>query len=185
MGHRITAAIAAALFSCSVARGQEQLLPVTARPVERFAVGAVGAAGLPGNVAAVRVGGPVSHRLALDVTIGHVAARGRDGDGANGFAVGAQVRWLWHGRDAKGCSGYWLAGPQVLQSTNRTEVRWPNHTSTYIVDKSPFVSLQVGYGWDVMMKNGARAGVEISTGASSQGPSPFINAFVVWGPSRR
>ena len=141
--------------------------------------------GLPGSIAAVRVGGPISRRLAVDVTIGHVAGRGRDGDGADGLAVGAQVRWLWHGRDMKGRSGYWLAGPQVLQSTNRTEVRWRNHTSTYIVDKSPFVSLQVGYGWDVIMKNGARAGVEISTGGGDHGPAPFVKVFVAWGPSRR
>ena len=69
---------------------------------------------------------------------------------------------------------------------NRTEVSGtrivpPTTSSTSL----PFATLQVGYGWDVLMKNGARAGVEISTGGNQRGAAPFVNAFMVWGPKRR
>jgi hypothetical protein len=181
MDCRILGAVAAVLLPYSVAMAQEPPKPASSSAA-RPEVGAVGGVGLPGRVAAVRLGGQVNERFAVDFSAGHVDGADRDGDGAHGFSFGAQVRWLWHGRDAKGRSGYWLAGPQVLQSINRTEVRWPDRPSTYIVDETPLTTVQFGYGWDVLMKNGARAGLEISTGGSERGASPFVHLFVVWGP---
>jgi hypothetical protein len=185
MGLRILAAVATALLQCSTALAQGPPLPADAPPPARVEVGAVGAVGALGRLAAFRLGSQAHEKFAVDFTAGRVEGRGRDGDGVHGFAFGAQVRWLWHGRRSNGHSGYWLAGPQVLQSINRTEDRRPDRPPTYIVDKSPFATLQVGYGWDVLMKNGTRAGVEISTGGNEGGASPFVNAFMTWGPARR
>jgi hypothetical protein len=185
MGLRILAAVATALLQCSTALAQGPPLPADAPPSARVEVGAVGAVGALGRLGALRLGSQVHEKFAVDFTAGRVEGRGRDGDGLHGFAFAAQVRWLWHGRRPNGRSGYWLAGPQVLQSTNRTEIRWSDRPTTYIVDESAFATLQVGYGWDVLMKNGARAGVEVSTGGNEGGASPFVNAFMTWGPARR
>jgi hypothetical protein len=182
----VTAA-AVFLFSfASMANAQDQ--PVAARPAspERFGIGAVGAIGLFGNVAGLRGSGPLGEKLALDVTVGHIDGRGESGSGSHGTSLGAHVRWLWHGRNANGRSGYWLFGPLVFPYTDRTEIRWPNRVTTYLVEKKTVATVLVGYGWDVQMKSGARAGVEITTGGGSEGsPTSFVNAFVVWGPPRR
>lgn len=185
MRQRLGAILAAVLFLASMASAQDQPAPARPPSSERFGIGAVGAIGFFGNVAALRAGGPVGEKVALDVTIGHIDGGGQAGDGSHGTSVAAQVRWLWHGRNANGRSGYWLAGPLIFPYTNRTEIRWPDHVTTYLVEKKSLATLQVGYGWDVQMKSGARAGVELSTGGTEGGPVSSVNAFVVWGPRRR
>jgi len=185
MRQRAGGILAAVLLLGPVAYAQDQPAPARPASSERFGIGAVGAIGLFGNVAAFRAGGPVGEKFALDVTIGHIDGGGQSGSGPYGTSVGAQVRWLWHGRNANGRSGYWLAGPLIFPYTDRTEIRWPDRVTTYLVEKKSLATLQVGYGWDVQMKSGARAGVELSTGGTEGGPVSFVNAFVVWGPPRR
>jgi hypothetical protein len=185
MRHTILAVVATALLQCSTALAQDPHVTAERPSSARPEVGAVAAIGVPGRVAGLRLGNQVNEKFAVDFTAGRAEGRGRDRDGVHGFAFGAQVRWLWHGRRPNGRSGYWLAGPQILQSINRIEVRRRGLPTTYIVDKFPFTTLQFGYGWDVLMKSGARAGLEISTGGNEGGASPFVNAFMTWGPPRR
>jgi hypothetical protein len=178
--HRIRAAVAAALLHSSVSYAQAPAPPAPALR-ESFAVGAAGATGWVGRVAALRLSGPINDRFGVDVNIGRLHGRGRS-DGPDGLSVGAHVRWLWHGRRANGSSGYWLFGPLFMRATQRTEIRWPNHVTTYLIDHKPIVTPQVGYGWDRLLKNGARGGVELTTGGGEEGPvAAFVHAFVAWG----
>jgi hypothetical protein len=57
--------------------------------------------------------------------------------------------------------------------------------TTYLVEHKPIVVPQIGYGWDRVLKNGARGGIELSTGGGEEGPVAFVHAFVAWGPGRR
>jgi hypothetical protein len=178
--HKIPAALTAALLCSSVSYAQAPD-PTTVPLRESFAVGAVGATGVFGRVASVRLSGPISDRFGVDVTIGRIHSRSRT-DGPDGLSFGTQVRWLWHGRRPSGSSGYWLFGPLFLQATQRTEIRWPNYVTTYLVEHKPMITPQFGYGWDRVLKNGARGGVELSTGGGEEGPVAFVHAFVAWGP---
>jgi hypothetical protein len=183
--YSILTAVAAALLYNSVGYAQTPDLPADA-PRESFAIGAVGATGLFGRVAALRLSGAINDRFGVDVNIGRIHGGGSDGrSGAGGVSFGTQVRWLWHGRSTSGASGYWLIGALMLQATQRTEIRWPNHVTTYLVEHKPIAAPQVGYGWERVLINGARGGVELSTGGGEEGVVAFVHAFVAWGPRRR
>ena len=182
---RLGVTCAAVLLLGSLANAQDQPAPAGSTAPERFGIGAVGAIGIVGNVAALRVGGPLGQKLAVDVTVGRIDGGDPSRSRAHGASVGAQVRWLWHGRNAHGRSGYWLFGPLIFQYTDRTEIRYPNKVTRILLERKALAVPQIGYGWDVQMKSGARAGVELSTGGTEGGPVSFVNAFVVWGPRRR
>jgi hypothetical protein len=185
MRQRLVVTFAAVLLLGSVAHTQDRPEPAGPASSERFGIGAVGAIGIVGNVAALRVGGPVGEKLAVDVTVGRIDGGEPSRSRAHGASLGAQVRWLWHGRHASGRSGYWLFGPLIFQYTARTEIRYPNNVTRVLIERKAVATPQIGYGWDVQMKSGARAGVELSTGGTEGGPVSFVNAFVVWGPRRR
>jgi hypothetical protein len=155
-------------------------------PREGPGIGAMGAIGLFGNIGAVRVSAPLHEKWGLDVTAGHVAGHGSPtSSGLEGYNFGAQLRWHWHGRRAGGASGYWLAGPLVQGMTDRTVIVFPGNNRRVLVEKRADFTLQVGYGWDWLLKNGARFGFELVTGGDEGGPNPYVNAFVVWGRPRK
>src|SRR5258706_9787935 len=103
MRHRILAGVAAALFYGSVSYAQAPAPPAPALR-ESFAIGAAGATGWVGRVAALRLSGPINDRFGVDVNIGRLYGRGGS-DGPDGLSVSAHVRWLWHGGSANGSSG--------------------------------------------------------------------------------
>ena len=164
------------------ARAQES----DSRPLEGTSIGAMGAAGLFGNIGAVRLSTPLDRKWGLDITAGQVGGRASPtNSGLEGYNFGAQVRWHWHGRRATGASGYWLAGPLVQGMTERTVIVWPDRVTTVLTERKAAFTLQVGYGWDWLMTSGVRFGVELVTGGTAGGPNPYVNAFVVWGRPRR
>jgi hypothetical protein len=175
---------------CFVARlasstAAAQPAPVASNTAERFGFGVAAGLGSEGTIRAVRISLPASDRFTVELTAGHVNDL-RGGDVvADGASFSAQLRWLWHGRDAKGWSGYWFFGPQVLEASSRTPVRWPNGTQTWLVDERAIATMQGGYGRDWLSPHGARTGLELSAGSNYGVPVVFAHLFVVWGPPRR
>jgi hypothetical protein len=155
-------------------------------PLEGPSVGAMGAVGLFGNIGAVRVSAPLHEKWGLDVTAGHVDGYASPtSSGLEGYNFGAQVRWHWHGRRQGGSSGYWLAGPLVQGMTQRTLVIFPGNDRRLRVERTANFTLQLGYGWDWLLKSGTRFGFELVTGGNEGGPNPYVNAFIVWGRPRK
>ena len=105
MGHRILAAVATTFYRVRPRWPRARPSRGTRSRHARVEVGAVGALGALGRVGAVRLGNQVNEKFAVDFTAGYIDGRGRDGDGAHGFSLGAQVRWLWHGRGSNGRAG--------------------------------------------------------------------------------
>ena len=148
-------------------------------------IGAAGAVGLMGNIGALRLSAPLAPKWGLDFTAGHVDGHGSPTtSGLEGLSVAAQARYHWHGRKPGGASGYWLFGPMVQGLTDRTLIIFPGDRRELIVEKKASFTLQVGYGWDWLMANGSRFGLELTTGGG-EGPNPYVNAFFVWGKPRR
>jgi len=169
------------LSTCRLAAAQTEPEP----PREAAAIGAAASIGWLGTVAAIRASVPVDDRWGFDLTVGHISGHGDapTASGAHGASVAAQVRWMRRGRAANGRSGHWLFGVMAQQGIDRTEIRFPGRTivqSDHVVNVTP----QIGYGWDRLLKNGARFGIELSTGGNERGPSQYIQTFVAWSPRR-
>lgn len=167
-----------ALLAAPAAWGQTAPTPAATR--EPPAVGVAASNGLFGWVAAVRASAPIDDHWAFDATVGHISGQGRTASGPQGVSASAQVRWLRGGRRPSGASGHWIFGVMMQHAIDRTEIRFPNRT---IVTRSDFVNVtpQIGYGWDRAHRSGARYGLELSTGGNTNGPSQYIQVFVVWG----
>lgn len=157
-----------------------------AQPRESIAIGGAGSVGVLGNVSAIRVSGAAAERWAIDLTVGRVDGHGSPtSSGLGGPSFAAQVRWLWRGRGTSGASGYWIGGPMVQMGTDRTEIRWPDGSRDVRTERVANATLQVGYGWDKLTANGARFGVELTTGGNERGPTTMVMMFAVWGPPKR
>ena len=183
MRHTVLAVVTLALVcgAATGARAQEAGTP----PLEGPSVGAMAAVGVFGNIGAVRVSAPLHAKWGLDLTAGRVGGHGSaTSSGLEGYNFGAQVRWHWHGRGASGASGYWLTGPLVQGMTERTVIIFPGNNRRVLVERKAAFTLQLGYGRDWLLKNGARFGIELVTGGAEGGPNPYVNAFVVWGRPR-
>jgi hypothetical protein len=182
MRHRIAAGVTFILLSAGgVASAQTTPEP----PRDSLAIGATGSIGWFGRVGAIRASVPLDESWGFDLTVGHIRGRGHDAtaSGASGASVAAQFRWMRHGRTASGRSGHWLFGAMRQQGIERTEIRFPGSTivqTRRVLNVTP----QFGYGWDRLLKNGARFGIELSTGGNERGPSQYIQTFVTWGPRR-
>jgi len=182
MRHTITAGVALILVSTvRLAAAQTE----TERPRETPSIGATASIGWLGMVGAIRASAPLDDKWGFDLTVGHVSGHGDEAtaSGTSGASVAAQFRWMRHGRAADGRSGHWLFGVMAQQGIDRTEIRFPGRT---IVDRRHVVNVtpQVGYGWDRLLKNGARFGIELSTGGNERGPSQYVQTFVAWSPRR-
>lgn len=162
--------------------GAQSSVPQSPASKEPIALGGVVGVGLPAQLASVRLSLPFGKTWALDLDAGRVHGLGNDGQVAGGSGYGAQLRWLWHGRNAEGLSGYWLGGPLYLQATNRTTWRAGNLTGV-LIERAPIATVQFGYGWDWISASGTRAGIELSKGGG-EGPVFLVNVFVQWAPPR-
>ena len=176
-------AFAAVLLCSSIVSAQPAAEADRASPP--VSVGAEAAIGPMGNIGAVRLSAPLAPKWGLDFTLGMIDGHGTPTrSGLEGASVAAQARYHWHGRRPGGSSGYWLFGPMVQGMTDRTLIIYPGSRRELLVEKRAVFTLQVGYGWDWLMRNGARFGVEAVTGGG-EGPNPYIHAFFVWGKPRR
>ena len=138
---------------------------------EHIALGGVIGVGAPAQLVSVRVSLPLGKRFALDLDAGRMHGLGNDGQVAGGGGYAAQLRWLWHGRDATGHSGYWLAGPLYLEATN--------HRNGLLLNRNPIKTVQFGYGWDWISTSRTRRGIELSSGGG-EGPVFLVNVYVQW-----
>lgn len=185
MRYGILGAVAAVVLCSSVGYAQTPDRPAVA-PLESITIGATASIGWFGTVGAIRASFPLDDRRGVDLTIGHIGGNGdpAKASGLHGASMAAQLRWMRHGRAASGRSGHWLFGVMAQQGIQRTEIRFPDRT---IVDLRHLVNVtpQVGYGWDRLLNNGARFGIEVSTGGNERGPSQYIQTFLAWGPRRQ
>jgi hypothetical protein len=152
---------------------------------EPVSIGAVGAFGPMGNVGAIRLSAPLAEKWSIDLTAGRVDGYGSaTRSGLEGGNFAATVRYLWHGRKIGAATGYWLFGPMMQGLTHRTLIISPGGGSTLVVEETDAFTLQVGYGWDWLLKNRVRLGFELAAGGSQGGSNPYVNVFAVWGRPR-
>jgi len=171
-------ATACCLLHAGVALGQPASAPTP--PAEHLGFGGYAGIGIPSAVVAARFSAPFHPRGALDLDLG----RSRDG-GRPTAAYGAAVRWLRHERRADGTSDYAILGVLVMDSTIRTDIRFPD-CEIRLTDRHKRLSGQIGYGVDWQARNGTRTGLEFAGGGSERsGPRLFARVFVVWGPKAR
>lgn len=183
MKGRVLVCLAAALVTGSSAAAQPR---DAGERRESISVGAAGALGVLGNVAAVRLSEPLNDRWRIDYTVGRVTGHGAvTSSRLGGASVAAHARWLWHGRRLSGLSTYWIAGPMIQTGTERSEIRWPDGRRDITSERIANFTLQVGFGVDRLTARGTRFGMELSTGGNERGPSMLATAFAVWGPPRR
>lgn len=111
----------------------------------------------------------------LDVDVGRVLGTARldEGQVPTGGAVALHVRWLHAGRRSSGWSGYVLGGPRVMAAKNIDE-------QGHVTNRDPIRVFDLGYGWDRLMKDGWRGGLEFGAGAG-EGPWFFVTGFLLWG----
>lgn len=156
-----------------------QTAPPAAATVEHFGIGGYGALGTSA-LSAIRLSVPLGDRAGLDVDIGRV----HSGDDPN-RAFGAQVRWLWRGREEHGGSGYWVFGVLRLNETYRYWASAGRERWEVVEYRTPTLP-QFGYGWDWQGRRGTRLGLELLTGSEGEaGPRLFARLFIVWGPRAR
>ena len=150
----------------------------TSSPRERLGVGAVGSAVLgafPWSIVSGRISIPMGTRFGVDVDAGKALNTKRlsRGQVPTGGAVGLHLRWLHGRRRPSGWSGYFFGGPRVVAGENITQ-------DGQVIDHDPIKVFDLGYGFDRLMQNGWRAGVELG-GGGGEGPLLFVSGFVLWG----
>ena len=145
---------------------------------ERFGVGAVGSGvlgALPWSIVSGRVSVPMGARFGLDVDAGRALKTKRlsEGQVPTGGAIGLHIRWLHAGRRPSGWSGYFFGGPRVVAAESLNQ-------DGHVTDQDSIKVVDLGYGFDRLMKNGWRTGVEVGSGGG-EGPLLFVSGFVLWG----
>jgi hypothetical protein len=167
-----------------IALGACAVLVLTARPAAaqegpapvHMSVGLLGAAGIPGPVAALRFSA-IGARAGFDIDWGVLAD---DGPADNRF-VAAQLRILTRRRTEGGHRVAVLVGGNQRDTVQRTEIRYPGGIT--IVRETPMSGIagQFGVGFD-WLGSRSRIGLDLVTGGSgSAGPRIFAKLFVVWG----
>ena len=140
-----------------------------------ISVGALGAAGIPGPLAAIRVSA-IGSRVGVDVDWGTLAS----GPGDDRF-VAAQLRVLTRPRTDTGVRMAWFIGANHRDTFVRTEVRWPGGVVTVQQTRTSGIAGQIGIGADWLGRR-ARMGVDLAGGGGeSAGPRVFVKLFVTWG----
>ena len=146
-----------------------------ASPVHMSA-GFLGAAGIPGPVAALRFSA-IGARAGFDIDWGVLAD---DGPPDNRF-VAAQLRMLTSRREESGHRLAVLVGANSRTAVTRTEIRYPGGVT--IVRETPASGLaaQLGVGFDSLGRR-SRIGVDLVTGVNrAAGPRIFAKLCVVFG----
>jgi len=147
---------------------------------ESFNAGVSGAVGFPSFAGGVRIGGPLGPKFGGDLSV-----VGLGGAVAATPATIAHVRWMRGGRKPSGDSRYWIGGVMFTTITTSTRYVYPGNTVITQVDHHTLVVPRIGYGWDHVAANGARAGFELTTGAAGEEEGfVFANVFVTWGRPR-
>jgi len=163
------------LFWSSATRAQDSR--------ESWTAGVSGGAGLPSSLGSVRVGAPLGPKVGVDFAVARLTNVGGTGTGP---AYITQVRWMRGGRQVTGNSRYWIFGVLGMRATSSTLVIYPGDVRRYLVENQTVVMPRFGYGWDHIARNGARVGVELTTGASGEQAGLMLaNVFVMWGPPRK
>ena len=141
-----------------------------------MSVGLLGAAGIPGPVAALRFSA-IGARAGFDIDWGVLAD---DGPADNRF-VAAQLRILTSRRTEGGHRVAVLIGGNQRDAVVRTEIRWPGGLRTVQETPASGIAGQFGVGFDWLGRR-SRIGLDLVTGVSdSAGPRIFAKLFVVWG----
>ena len=146
-----------------------------ASPVH-MSVGFLGAAGIPGPVAALRFSA-IGARAGFDIDWGVLAD---DGPPDNRF-VAAQLRFLTERRTESGHRLAVLVGANSRTAVMRTEIRYPG--GVIIVRETPASGLagQLGVGFDWLGRR-SRIGVDLVMGVNrAAGPRIFAKLFVAFG----
>ncbi len=179
---RMTRSILIAAMVCLIHAGGAVAQPASepVPPAEHLGFGGYAGVGLPWAIVAARLSVPFHPRGGLDIDIG----RSRNA-GSPTAAFGAAVRWLRHERRPDGTSDYAIIGVLVMDSTIRTDIRFPD-CEIRLTNRRKRLSGQIGYGVDWQARNGTRTGLEFAGGGSERsGPRLFARVFVVWGPAVR
>lgn len=152
-------------------------------PGESWQVGVAAAAGLPAGLAGVRVSGPITPTVGIDLAVTRLTPIG---DMRTGPAYITHVRWMRGGRAASGNGRYWIFGGLVMNTRSSTLIVYPGNVRKYLVEDDTWLMPRFGYGWDHLTRRGARFGAELTTGAAGEEAGLMLaNVFVVWGPPRK
>ena len=163
-------ACAVLVLTVRPAAGQDGASPV------HMSIGFLGAAGIPGPVAALRFSA-IGARAGFDIDWGVLAD---DGPPDNRF-VAAQLRFLTERRTESGHRLAVLVGANSRTAVTRTEIRYPG--GVIIVRETPASGLagQFGVGFDWLGRR-SRIGVDLVTGVNrAAGPRVFAKLFFAWG----
>ena len=148
-------------------------------PRESVTVGATLGPGLGNTIwllTSLRVSVPLGPRVGLDVDAGRVLGSRQDEGGTiteYGALVGAQVRILRRARASRGTSQYWLLGPLYIRDSSPASGGRREHLKNF----------RFGYGWDHLTPGGRRVALEVGL-AGGEGPVPYANLTMQWGPGR-
>jgi hypothetical protein len=147
---------------------------------ESLNAGVSGAVGFPSFAGGVRIGTPLGPKAGGDLSIVRLA-----GASDASLSTIAHLRWIRGGRKPSGDSRYWIGGVMFTSVTSSTTYLFPGQRITRR-ERHTLVVPRIGYGWDHVSANGARAGFELTTGAAGEEAGfMFANVFVTWGPPRR
>jgi hypothetical protein len=158
------------VFLCAAPAGAQQ---------ESFNAGVSGALGFPSSAIGVRIGGPLGPKFGGDLSVVGLAGAIKATP-----ATIVHVRWMRGGRKPSGDSRYWIGGVMFTGITTSTRYVFPDRVITR-EDHHTLIVPRIGYGWDHVAGNGARAGFELTTGAAGEEEGfIFANAFLTWGRRR-
>jgi hypothetical protein len=147
------------------------------------AIGVTGAVGFPTFKGGVRVSTPLGTKGNLDLEVARIGPMHEPEFGA---AFTGDVRWMRRGRQLSGNSRYWIVGAMFVDAKTSTPIIYPGHVVRTLEERHTLIVPRIGYGWDHVSHHGARAGIELSTGAAGEEEGFFFaNVFVMWGPPRK